>query len=173
MLLCPLENTAVLKQNWIQVRPIVTQNFGENPQIYKQFGLKGHNGIDFRAAMRTPIYAPCDGVIRHKEETGGYGKYIKLRNNDRGREIVLAHFDSILVEQGQQVNMGQFLGFSGNTGFSTGPHLHMGLRFLKKKGDDVWDWSVMEYNNGYFGYIDFLKALVTFKGGLTSTSLSE
>lgn len=120
----------------------ITQGFGKNPDIYKRFGILGHNGIDYRAPINTPVYAPHDGVIKERHnDVNGYGKYIKIQNEKEGS--VLAHFKDWEVNINQKVMAGQLVGHADNTGFSTGSHLHWGWYPLPK-----------DRNNGYNGYVD-------------------
>jgi hypothetical protein len=109
----------------------LTQGFGENPQNYAKFGLAGHNGIDLGVSIGTMIGAAEEGkVIRAKWDTTGYGNYVKLQHNDTlyGNYYTLyAHLNSYTVSVGQTVYKGQTIGYSGNTGNSTGPHLHFEL----------------------------------------------
>ena len=175
MLLCPIQNTPhLLKQEWTQRRPRITQVFGGNAASYTQFGLAGHDGIDFSAPLGTPIFAPCDGEIRVKDDGAkGYGLHMKIRSLHGGREVVLAHLSMVVpIGDHAMVSMGDLLGYSGNTGNSTGPHLHMALRFLQPmQNKSIWQWPIKDYNNGYFGYVDFIEKLITFKGTLAHPSL--
>jgi len=164
MILCPLQNTALLKRDWIQVRPYITQKFGLNPDVYSQFGMDGHNGTDFRARIGTQVFSPIDGTVKVKKNESGYGWHVKIRGVDR--EIVLGHLSKFHVNDGQRVHMGDKIGLTGNTGFSTAPHLHFGLRRIKKGVKDIFKWDVKNYNNGYFGYEDVEMYMVTFKGTL-------
>ena len=168
MIINPLQNGAILKKEWLQVRPRVTQRFAQNPQMYKPFGLRAHNGIDFGCVVGTPVFAPFDGVLKvvdSKKE--GYGLHIKLRNSYKKLEAVLGHLSEVEVKTGDFVNQGQLLGLTGNTGFSTGPHLHFGARTLKEStANDVFKWSVENYDNGYFGYWDIEPYMLTWKGTL-------
>ena len=165
MLLSPIESTAILQREWIQKKPRISQKFGENPALYAPFNMKGHNGVDFAIPVGTPIFAPCDGKVKVVITPDGYGKHIKLRSSHGAREIVLGHLSEFDVKDGDTVNMGQLLGLSGNTGFSTGAHLHMGLRFLEPAQGDIFKWGVVNYNNGYYGYVDCLPNLICYKGG--------
>ena len=112
---------------------IVTQEFRANPQAYSQFKidgvpLQGHNGVDFGTPVGTSVVAVAQGrVVEVADEgTRGYGKYIKLEHP--WGESLYAHLSDQFVSVGQNVQPGQPLGRSGNTGNSTGPHLHFGLR---------------------------------------------
>ena len=124
----------------------VTQRFGENPSIYKEFGLKGHSGIDFRAPMGTEVYAAIEGEVKIITSRTGYGLHIKQRNNKY--EICYAHLMSFAVKKNQTVKAGQLIGFTGNTGFTTGPHLHFGIREL-----GFWG-QIKNKDNGYLGWIN-------------------
>jgi len=104
----------------------LTQGWGENPQIYKKFGLKAHNGIDWALPTGTPVLAPHSGKIYEREyDRDGYGNYIKIENDRFGS--ILAHLKKFDVKIGDEVEEGQQIGLSNNTGNSTGPHLHWGL----------------------------------------------
>ena len=134
--------------------------------------MKGHNGVDFRASVGTKVFAPMDGIISVRDSgTEGYGLHIKIRNEFKGAEIVLGHLSRCNLTEGHRVNVGDLIGSSGNTGFSFGPHVHMGYRLLKPSDRDIWEWEVLDYKNGYFGYIDFADWLITFKGTLSKSNL--
>ena len=169
MLICPIQNKARKLLNWIQKRPYITQKFGKNPKIYKQFRMKGHNGIDFRAAVGTPIFAPFSGEIKVIKSSIGYGLHIRIRSKEKKLECVLAHFSEIFVIDGI-INMGDKIGLSGNTGFSTGPHLHLGVRNINPSSSSVWNWEIENYDNGYYGYWDCINYILTWKGTLTLNS---
>lgn len=110
------------------VNGIVTQGFGENPHLYKQFGLPGHNGIDFYVPIGTPVRAAADGkVIAVGDDPQGYGLYVKIQHNNF--QTLYAHLSiNRAVMIGQMVKTGDVIGLSGSTGYSTGPHLHFELR---------------------------------------------
>jgi len=85
---------------------------------------KFHEGIDFTAAVGTPIYATGDGVISEAEyNSGGYGNKITI-NHGFSYETVYAHLSKIKVKKGQRIKRGEIIGLMGNTGKSTAPHLH-------------------------------------------------
>lgn len=90
--------------------------------IYKV--KKMHTGIDFAAPTGTPIYATADGtVIDTKVRFSGYGKSIEI-NHGFGYVTRYAHMQDFAVKKGQQVKRGELIGYVGNTGLSTAPHLH-------------------------------------------------
>jgi len=122
----------------ILLRPVdnrfpITQKFGENPQLYP--GTKGHNGIDYGLPEGQPVRAAADGqVIRAELDTetaqnpkAGYGLHVRIQHSD-GSMTIYGHLSNISVRTGQVVSMGEVIGQSGNTGRSTGPHLHFELR---------------------------------------------
>jgi murein DD-endopeptidase MepM/ murein hydrolase activator NlpD len=85
---------------------------------------KFHEGIDFTAAVGSPIYATGDGVVSEAEyNSGGYGNKIII-NHGYSYETVYAHLSRIKVKIGQRVKRGEIIGLMGNTGKSTAPHLH-------------------------------------------------
>lgn len=86
---------------------------------------KMHKGVDFAAPVGTPIYAAGDGVIERRGRWGGYGNYIRIRHNN-GLKTAYAHLKGFKSGQGvgTRVKQGEVIGYLGNTGRSTGPHLH-------------------------------------------------
>lgn len=110
----------------------ITQHFGENPGGNNPPG--GHNGIDFAAPVGTPVYAPGDGVIEWADwvdETwqdnplwlmGGIA--VILNCGDDEPSFVFGHLSDTPLNIGDRVRQGQELGHTGNTGHSSGPHLH-------------------------------------------------
>jgi len=131
--------------------PRVTQEFGERPSVYKQFGLKGHNGIDFTHPQRektvgTPVYSVSEGKASVVNQgSKGYGLYVRITNDKH--EFTYAHLSKAFVGNGANVKVGDKLGDMGNTGFSSGPHLHFGIR-------EVENGKIKNYDNGYKGAID-------------------
>ena len=84
---------------------------------------KFHEGMDFSANIGTPVYATGDGVVTKAGWQSGYGKIIKI-DHGYGYETWYAHLNDYDVRVGQRVIRGQVIGEVGNTGKSTGPHLH-------------------------------------------------
>ena len=126
------------------VKGPITQNFGENPDFYKKWGYPGHNGVDFGIPNGTPVVAAAKGTIdKVSFEDGGYGNYVKIKHTD-GSTVYYTYYAHLMqasVTAGQNVEAGTVIGFSNNTGASTGPHLHFGLR----KSDT---------SDAYKGYMD-------------------
>lgn len=82
-----------------------------------------HKGVDWAVPTGTAVRASCGGTVVSAGWSGGYGYCITLRHPD-GRQTRYAHLSKILVSSGQKVDQNQKIGLSGNTGNSTGPHLH-------------------------------------------------
>lgn len=109
---------------------------------YAKFGMKGHNGLDFGCPTGTKILAPHDGkIIEATLDPQGYGIYLKIENSIEGS--VLAHLREYRVGVGDGVKEGDLVGYSDNSGNSTGSHLHWGYyRFPRDR------------QNGFAGFID-------------------
>lgn len=145
------------------VKPLyVNQVFGVNPQTYAQFGLAGHNGIDLRAFHGQKVFAAHDGVCFPEiDNSGGNGVIIRSTGefDFNGKQV---HFKTIywhldradaVVKTGQKVKAGDLIGYADNTGFSTGDHLHFGLKPQEWNETD-WSWGNSAQNNGFLGAID-------------------
>ena len=103
--------------------------------IYKT--RKMHYGMDFSAKIGTEIYATGDGVVsKVKRSKRGYGNYVKI-NHGFGYETLYAHMSKYIVKKGQKVKRGEVIGYVGNTGISTAPHLHYEVRKDNKKINPV------------------------------------
>lgn len=159
-----------------------TQRFGDNPQVYKSLGLIGHDGNDWATPENTPIYSAHDGVVVRivNDSKLGRGILISSTTKESGIEkedvyycTMYWHLNRIDVTPNQVVKAGQQVGLSGNTGFSTGPHLHFGLYSLKSiplYGDTL---DVCNKNNGYKGAIDPLPFMDIVVNGEKIEKLSK
>ena len=87
-----------------------------------------HEGIDFRAATGTRVYASRAGKVIFAGRKGGYGKVVGIEHED-DFTTWYGHLSRIRVKNGQWVSQGKVIGLSGNTGISTGPHLHFEIRY--------------------------------------------
>lgn len=104
---------------------VVTSNFGYRPA----FG-RNHKGIDVKVYIGDTIVSAFDGKVRVvKYDRGGYGKYIVVRHGN-GLETIYGHLSKQLVKVGDVVRAGEPIGLGGNTGLSTGSHLHFETRLL-------------------------------------------
>lgn len=110
----------------------VTSTFG--PRRDPLLGAMAlHSGMDFRSAIGSPVEATGTGKVVHAGWNGGYGRMVEIDHGD-GLTTRFAHMSEVLVSVGQTVNAGDLLGKSGNSGRSTGPHLHYEVR---KNGEAV------------------------------------
>ena len=119
----------------LEGKPVVTAGFGmRNHPVHKKRIM--HPAVDFRARTGTPVYATADAVVEYGgfHKKSGFGKLIILQHNF-GFKTYFAHLDKVLVRTRQFVRKGQLIGYSGNTGVSTGPHLHYEVRHMFKKLD--------------------------------------
>lgn len=127
-------------------------NGGPGGKSYADMGLKkGHNGWDLSAPTGTTVYAVMDGELVYTPDFNGYGNDIRIRNKELGLEVVYGHLEKSLAPNGP-VKAGDPIALSDNTGFSTGPHLHFGVR--KARWEGTAGPFIDDYDNGYFGYID-------------------
>lgn len=130
----------------------LSQGFGENPEYYKKFGLAGHEGLDFATPTGTPIVSATDGVVIRDLDNPVQGKnlgiYVTVWDKEQQCATYYCHLASNVVSVGQSVVKGQLLGFSDNTGNSTGPHLHFSLVKTDDKGNRI------NTDNGYGGFIN-------------------
>lgn len=104
----------------------ITSYFGQriSPYLNK---LKMHEGLDVGAPYGTPVHAPADGIVTFSGEKAGFGKFVQV-DHGYGIETIYAHNQSLSVRAGQKVKRGNLLAAVGNTGHSTGPHLHYEVR---------------------------------------------
>ena len=110
----------------------LSKPFAQKHQITSHFGTRvhpihrtriHHNGVDFAASIGTPVYAAADGTVVKAHYCSGYGKYISLKHSS-STKTGYGHLSKICVKNGQNVSKGQLIAYSGNTGRTTGPHLH-------------------------------------------------
>ncbi len=86
-----------------------------------------HEGLDVGAPYGTSVHAPADGIVTFSGEKAGFGKFVQV-DHGYGIETIYAHNQSLNVKAGQKVKRGNLLAAVGNTGHSTGPHLHYEVR---------------------------------------------
>ena len=91
-----------------------------------------HTGIDLRAKMKTPIIATADGVINfaRNNSKSGYGKLLIIDHN-YGFKTLFGHLSKIIVKKGDFIKKGDIIAYTGNSGLSSGPHLHYEVRFIQ------------------------------------------
>ncbi len=112
-------------------------------RISARYGLPGdgwiagyHTGVDLAVPTGTPVYSVGPGEVHSTSAEGAYGNHILVRMAD-GRYVLYAHLDRMAVAAGDRVEGGTRIGDSGNTGNSTGPHLHFEVRTGTDYGTDI------------------------------------
>jgi murein DD-endopeptidase MepM/ murein hydrolase activator NlpD len=116
--------------SWPLADVFITQQFGATVDSKRLYASGTHSGVDFRASTGTPVLAPADGVVTGVGNTditcprASFGNWI-LISYDNGLASAFGHLSLIKVKKGDMVVRGQVVGYSGNTGYSTAPHLHM------------------------------------------------
>jgi len=109
-----------------------------------------HRGLDMKAKMNTPVYATADGIVEwagmHKRS--GFGKLIILQHN-YGFRSYFGHLNKIVIKSGKFVKKGDLIAYTGNSGMSSGPHLHYEIRFIQRAVNpyEFVKWSVTNYKD--------------------------
>lgn len=145
----------------------INQIFGVDKTTYSRFGLAGHNGLDLRSYHGQPVYAAHNGVANYEiDNSGGHGvDILSTEKYDQGYARTRywhlcdpkkepQYKSPIQGKKNVKVKAGDLIGYADNTGFSTGDHLHFGLKWAEKNG------TVLNYSNGFKGAVDpkpFLK----------------
>jgi murein DD-endopeptidase MepM/ murein hydrolase activator NlpD len=116
--------------SWPLDNIFITQTFGKTIDSKRLYVSGTHNGVDFRASRGTPVKAALTGIVDGTGNTDAqkgcysYGKWVLIKHSN-GLSTLYGHLDLIKVSPGQKVNTGDIIGYSGQTGYSTGPHLHV------------------------------------------------
>ena len=104
---------------------------------------RGHHGVDIGLRTGDPVHAAFSGTVRVAGRMGGYGNCVVVRHAN-GLETLYGHLSKINVHPQQEVAAGEVIGLGGNTGNSTGPHLHFECRFLYQTFDPEW---ILDFDN--------------------------
>ncbi|MCA9352305.1 peptidoglycan DD-metalloendopeptidase family protein [Patescibacteria group bacterium] len=124
----PKRGSAVF--DWPLDSILITQRFGKTVSSQRLYVSGSHSGMDFRAAVGTPVYAVADGIVKGVGDTdeqcyrASFGKWVFIEH-EVGLSTTSAHLSSWKVSAGDHVKKGDLIGYSGNTGHSTAPHLHI------------------------------------------------
>lgn len=109
-----------------------------------------HLGLDLKAKMNVPVYATADGIVEVAKFDGksGYGNLVVLQHN-YGFKTYYGHLSKITIQAGKFLKKGDLVGYSGNTGLVSGPHLHYEVRFIQRVLDPVEfvKWGVENYTD--------------------------
>ncbi len=117
--------------SWPLDKVSITQYFGKSISARRLYVSGSHNGIDFRAPIGTPIKTALSGIVTDTEairtKSGcQYGKFVLIKHPN-GLSTIYGHLSLVSVQPGDTVITGDIIGYSGDTGYATGPHLHFGL----------------------------------------------
>ena len=126
---------------------VITSNFGS------RWGRQ-HTGLDIKVYIGDTIRAAFSGKVRIvRYEAGGYGKYIVIRHNN-GLETIYGHLSKQLVEENQEVRSGEVIGLGGNTGRSTGSHLHFETRLCGVALNPalMFDFRAQDVTGDYYAF---------------------
>ena len=126
---------------------VITSNFGS------RWGRQ-HKGLDIKVYIGDTIRAAFSGKVRIvRYEAGGYGKYIVIRHNN-GLETIYGHLSKQLVEENQEVHSGEVIGLGGNTGRSTGSHLHFETRLCGVALNPalMFDFRAQDVTGDYYAF---------------------
>jgi murein DD-endopeptidase MepM/ murein hydrolase activator NlpD len=138
----PSSGTSVL--SWPLDNIYITQYFGKTVDAKRLYASGTHNGVDFRASIGTPVKATLSGIIEGTGNTDlqkgcySYGQWILIKHPN-GLSSLYGHLSLIKVTTGQSVSTGDIIGYSGQTGYATGPHLH--LTVLASQGVEIQRYS--------------------------------
>lgn len=158
---------------WPLAKVIITQYFGNTSFAQTHTAVyngKGHNGIDLGTPIGTKVMSAAAGIVKGAGDTdktcqgASYGRWVLIEHTN-GLSTLYAHLSVISVSEGQSVTAGQMIGLSGNTGYSTGPHLHftvyasqgVKVNSLQSKvaGCGVYRLPIASYNS-YLNPLDYL-----------------
>ncbi len=104
-----------------------------------------HGGVDIAVPIRTPVYSSLDGFVLFAGINGGYGKVIVIKHK-YGYTTWYGHLSQILVKKNQKIQAGMKIAYSGNTGVTTGPHLHFEIRKFNKRQNPLEN-LIFEHSN--------------------------
>lgn len=120
----------------------------DETRITSEFGFRRyrwHHGTDLKLNVGDPVYSTFDGIVRIRSyDRNGYGYYLVVRHKN-GLETLYGHLSKFLVEIGQEVKAGELIARGGNTGRSTGPHLHYEIRY---QGLSINPTEIFDFNQG-------------------------
>ncbi len=129
----------------------VTSKYGWRTNPLKPGKREFHPGIDLRARMNTPVYATADGIVQKSRTSKawrrkGYGTLLVI-DHGMGFETLFGHLNSIKVKAGEFVKKGDIVAHTGNTGYSSGPHLHYEVRYINMtlEPKHFMDWNLQSY----------------------------
>lgn len=115
---------------WPTDYPTIAQGFGANPELFRRWGLPGHDGVDIKAPVNSKIYACADGAVyavHDGSRNHPYGIHVRIVHQG-GYRTIYGHLNEALVSTGQVVRAGDVIGLADGTGNSSGSVLHLALK---------------------------------------------
>jgi murein DD-endopeptidase MepM/ murein hydrolase activator NlpD len=145
ILLLPIDSTIVEAASPIWT---VTSEYGSIDSAHPT----PHKGVDFAVPQGTPLKSVVEGTVEVVKDEGNvsYGKSVRIRTDD-GRLVIYGHLSDMAVRVGEHVDFGEVIGKSGNTGGSTGPHLHFEVKINGKSIDPnptLWEGTMKKALSG-------------------------
>jgi len=118
----------------------VSQDFGVALDWYIKIAGYPHNGIDYACPIGTPVYATDDGIVVYSDTTpDADGLGVNIAHSWGLSQYW--HLSRVIVKYGQKVKRGEQIGFSGDTGWATGPHLHFGIKVTQDPDEGMRGWT--------------------------------
>ncbi|MEA1918456.1 MAG: M23 family metallopeptidase [Campylobacterota bacterium] len=109
-----------------------------------------HRGSDMKAAMKTPVYATADAVVEFAgyHKSSGFG-YLIILSHNYGFRTYFGHLSKVSVKSGTYIKKGDLIGYTGNSGLSSGPHLHYEVRYIQQTLNPFWfiKWNSENYQS--------------------------
>ena len=158
------ESAAEWKKMWAHlpyIRPVnVTSLLGDGMKFREKHPVLGsprwHFGQDFRCPLGTEVYATGAGVVYYAgNDNDGFGIKVVI-DHGYGYRTIYGHLSECRVKRGQKVTRGDFIGLSGNTGISSGPHLHYQIDLFGSHVNPLWYFTDKLSEDEYFMMLDFL-----------------
>lgn len=126
----------------------ITSKFGyrHHPKLKRR---EFHRGSDMKAKMKTPVYATADAMVEYGgyHKKSGYGRLVILKHN-YGFKTLYGHLKKVVIKSGTFVKKGDLIAYTGNSGMSSGPHLHYEVQFMSRPVNPFWfiKWNTQNYN---------------------------
>ena len=135
----------------------ITQYFGENPESYSNYGLLGHDGLDLVPVDNDfTVHSYTNGIAIHVYVSSTYGNTVIVLDVENNLAVRYAHFKELYIQQNQIIKFGDALGVAGNTGNSSGIHLHTHVVPIDKFGQKLYS------DNGFKGRCDPLPLIFRY-----------
>ena len=109
-----------------------------------------HHGTDMKASMKTPVYAPADGIVEYAghHKKSGFGRLVILEHS-YGFKTYFGHLNKVVIKSGKFVKKGTLIAYTGSSGLSNGPHLHYEIRFIHRNLNPFFfiKWTQQNYTD--------------------------